>query len=782
MTRTRIGCVMLLAVAAVGVTVLTPASVDAQEPEPLVEKVKNAIDRGKRYLIQKQTINGNWEVEVTAGIVYKRGGFSCLAMLALLNCGVKADDPVMVKALEWLRKEQPNDTYVRGLQTMVFAEAGLPEDLPRIQANIEWLLKARVYQGNKLVGWGYGTGHSRADNSNTQYALLGLHAGKLAGAKIDQATWKELQDFYVNSQLADGGWPYLPPMQQRGESTMTMTVAGLCGLFIAGLEQNIGRQKLRPDGTAENCGVYEDNKAIARGLAWLSGIQGEKARFSFDNRLSTFYNIYGIERLGRLSGERFLGGRDWYREGCEYLIRFQHPDGSWYFANRVIDSYPIVATSFSLLFLSKGRTPILISKFAHGQGTDWNNKRYDLKHVVEYASRELFKRQPVAWQVYDARKLDLPTKKARSAEVAELLQSPIVWITGHNPPRLTGTQKEILKQFVEEGGFIFAEACCGSEDFTRGFRTLVAELFPDSTLRPLPPEHPIWRAHTLVPPGEFAQLEGLELGCKTVLVFSPQPICGWLEENLYRDGRGRQAFRLIGNIIAYATGLELPRPRLTPVQLVSDEQPEKVIPRGYLKVAQIRHTGDWQPAPNAMRNLMVHLRKEVHLEVALQTDPILPADNELFRYKFLYMHGRSEFRFTPEELPLLRANLEAGATLFADACCGSAKFDASFRDFVKQLFPDQKLEEIPLVDDLYSAEINGKAIETVRRREKGGAEFQPATPLLYGVKINGRWAVIYSPYDIGCALEKHQSSDCRGHDHASALQLASAALLYTLKR
>jgi hypothetical protein len=42
--------------------------------------------------------------------------------------------------------------------------------------------------------------------------------------------------------------------------------------------------------------------------------------------------------------------------------------------------------------------------------------------------------------------------------------------------------------------------------------------------------------------------------------------------------------------------------------------------------------------------------------------------------------------------------------------------------------------------------------------------------------------VIYSKYDLGCALENHQSSDCLGHDKASALKLAAAAVLYELKK
>src|SRR5262249_21276749 len=103
-------------------------------------------------------------------------------------------------------------------------------------------------------------------------------------------------------------------------------------------------------------------------------------------------------------------------------------------------------------------------------------------------------------------------------------------------------------------------------------------------------------------------------------------------------------------------------------------------------------------------------------------------------------------------------------------------------------FPDKKLEPIPLGDDLYSKDLNGTAITTVRCRTEaagaqgGAAEFREMPPQLEGIKLNNRWVVIYSRYDLGCALEKHQSTDCLGHDHASALRLARAAVVCALKR
>jgi hypothetical protein len=174
--------------------------------------------------------------------------------------------------------------------------------------------------------------------------------------------------------------------------------------------------------------------------------------------------------------------------------------------------------------------------------------------------------------------------------------------------------------------------------------------------------------------------------------------------------------------------------------------------------------------------------------VALQTEPITLNGPDVEEFKFLYLHGRASFTFTDEELANLRANLKTGGLLLADACCGKKPFDKSFHEFAARLFPDKKLEPIPLSDELYSKELNGVEIRQVRcRRENEDGtgpdpELRDVPPMLEGIKHNNRWVVIYSRYDLGCALEKHPSSDCLGHDHESAIRLASAAVYYALKR
>lgn len=794
MSRLLILASFALALALFLLTPTLPAQDDTTVAgdDDLVGKVRKSIDEGVSFLkSQQRKTDGSWEVG--GGGLSGTGGWTALVVLALLNSGCKPEDEAVKRGLEYLRKVTPSQTYVVGLQTMAFCLARQPEDRSRIDRNVKWLLNARMADG-----WSYSMNApdrtGLADNSNTQYALLGLHEAIQYGVKVDDSTLKQIQALYLKTQAA-GGWAYRPSSRAN---TMTMTTAGLCNLIITGLDLAQGKQALRQDGSAEHCGEYVDNEPIARALGWI----GDRypARLDDTNILdrfgSPFYCLYGVERAGRLSGQRFFGGHDWYEVGCRYLVGAQKADGSWSSpAGRgTFDHWPVIATSFSLLFLSKGRTPVLISKMAYGgrDSMSWNNKRSDIKHLVEFASRELFKGEPLAWQVFDVRGLDAPTEASRRRLAAQLLQTPIVWFNGHDiAPR--DKEAEILKEYLANGGFLFVENCCGRSQFPafdRDFRRLLREILPDAKLEPLEPEHPVWLASGkfAISPREFP-LEGVKQGCKTIVVYSPVPLAGYWEANRFKDGeRGQKAFELGANIIAYATGLEAPRPRLSKVEITS-ENPRDKIRRGFLQVAQLRHEGDWQPAPRAMRNLMVEARK-AGLDVLLKTTPVYPNDDAVLDHRFLYLHGRAGFTVKPADLRKLRFNLRSGGLLLADACCGARAFDASFRKFVDVLFAGDnlKLEPIPANDDLYSAELNGEEIRTIRRRslapdgKRVDPEFRPARPALEGIKYRGRWIVIYSKFDLGCALEKQTSSDCLGHDNASAIRLARAAVLYALKR
>src|SRR5438067_2373475 len=95
-----------IAIALTGISALIVASAGAPAadpaPEPLVERVRTALDKGVRFL-RGQERQGSWERDPSHSAIAmaKPYGTTCLAVLALLNCGVRPDDPVVQRGLEY---------------------------------------------------------------------------------------------------------------------------------------------------------------------------------------------------------------------------------------------------------------------------------------------------------------------------------------------------------------------------------------------------------------------------------------------------------------------------------------------------------------------------------------------------------------------------------------------------------------------------------------------------------------------------------------------------------
>ena len=90
--------------------------------------------------------------------------------------------------------------------------------------------------------------------------------------------------------------------------------------------------------------------------------------------------------------------------------------------------------------------------------------------------------------------------------------------------------------------------------------------------------------------------------------------------------------------------------------------------------------------------------------------------------------------------------------------------------------PANPLIPIPRNDELYTAKVHYDLADVQYSKAAGGGRNLPE---LEGVKVNGRWAVIYSKYDIGCALERNQGIDCKGYSYESAIRIASNIVIYS---
>jgi hypothetical protein len=726
------------------------------------EEVERAIRAGIRFLKDRQHADGTWaEVDVQTQI-----GTSCLATLALLTAGERPDSAVIQRSLAHITNfgpDQLNSTYGIALQTMVLAAADPVRYRPHIVANVEWLEHAQIKIAERIPWpgtWSYFIPKVRAgDNSNTQYALLGLNAAAEVGVSVKPATWNLSRLYFEESQNSDGGWAYIP----RRPSTASMTCAGIASLIIAGARRYQGLEYL--EGSAvRDCGKGAFNVNLRRALDWMARPEHIDVRQNFGHS-QTYknYYLYALERAGRLTGMRFFGQHDWYRLGAEEFVRTQNKlSGFWRGTNQETD---VVATSFALLFLAKGRAPVLINKLFHFPSDDWDNDPDDVRNLVSIVSRDW--KNLLTWQLVDP----------GSASIADMLQAPIAYFNGHASPVFSPAGKKNLQDFVEQGGFIFAEACCANRDFDRGFRRLMNELFPDYELRPLGPEHPVWRAKHLLSPGTHP-LWGIEHGCRTLVIYSPTDLsCYWnLSEHSSANPAVAGAVKVGQNVIDYATGREMPADKLVIQELLDFKADAPK--RGALRIAKLKHAGDWNIAPQAIPNLMEVLRRPpLKFDVVISQKDLFPSDKNLVYYPLIYIHGRAALSVPRDDLDPLRRHLEpGGGTLFADAACGSSAFDISFRRFVAELLPHDPLVPIPRDDELYTTKVGFDLSRTRYTAAAGGSE---DLPQLEGVKLNNHWAIIYSKYDIGCALERHTGADCKGYTHESAVKIAANIVIYS---
>ncbi len=408
---------------------------------------------------------------------------------------------------------------------------------------------------------------------------------------------------------------------------------------------------------------------------------------------------------------------------------------------------------------------MVINKLKHAPGNDWQQDPDDARNLVAAVSRDW--KTLLTWQVVDA----------EQTEVEDLLMAPILYMNGHQAPVFSAGAKLRLREYIEQGGFVLAESCCSEPEFDQGFRALMKEVLPEREyeLRPLPAQHAVWRARYELKPDSHP-LWGIQHGCRTAVIYTPKDLsCFWNNAETQPDNPSViRAIRLGQNIVDYATGRELPPDKLEPpkVNRATLEKPK----RGALQIAKLRHAGDWNVAPLAVPALMTALRDELKFDVALNHKALFPSDPNLVHFPLIYIHGRSGMSFADSDLAILRRHLDPGrGTLFADAACGAAPFDNAFRKFVTDLLPEAKLEPIPPDDDLFTKKVGYDLAAVEYTQAAGGGKGRPQ---LEGVKINGRWAIIYSKYDIGCSMERQSALDCKGYSHDSALKIAANVVIY----
>ncbi len=145
---------------------------------------------------------------------------------------------------------------------------------------------------------------------------------------------------------------------------------------------------------------------------------------------------------------------------------------------------------------------------------------------------------------------------------------PFLYLTGHEDFRFTDAQAADLREFLRDGGFLLADACCGRKAFDTAFRREIRRALPDQALVPLPPNHPVFtsllsirevgytpRLKTERPGLHRPEMEGVEVDGALRVLYSHYDLGnGWegIEHPFTRGLRSGDALKVGVNAITYA--------------------------------------------------------------------------------------------------------------------------------------------------------------------------------------------------------------------------------------
>jgi len=112
-------------------------------------------------------------------------------------------------------------------------------------------------------------------------------------------------------------------------------------------------------------------------------------------------------------------------------------------------------------------------------------------------------------------------------ESAELFNFPFVVMSGEGAFTLTEPQRENLRQYLVNGGFLVASPGCSSSAWQSAFRREIAAVMPNVKLEKIPMSHPVFSTVYDIDQLKTkrkdveAHLEGLVLDGRIVAIYSP---------------------------------------------------------------------------------------------------------------------------------------------------------------------------------------------------------------------------------------------------------------------
>ncbi|MBP7651960.1 DUF4159 domain-containing protein [Candidatus Dependentiae bacterium] len=133
---------------------------------------------------------------------------------------------------------------------------------------------------------------------------------------------------------------------------------------------------------------------------------------------------------------------------------------------------------FLLQAQSDAKTKFSIGRLKYSGGGDWYADPSALPNVLKYLSKN--------------HSFEVTDQEIVTAEKKDLIKTPFLFITGHGNIKLSDSEISNLRDFIDNGGFIFIDDCYGLD---KSIRVLLKKIFPESELVELPFSHKIYHSY-----------------------------------------------------------------------------------------------------------------------------------------------------------------------------------------------------------------------------------------------------------------------------------------------
>ena len=777
MVRQRISVV----VSALLVSILAWPVITSAQPVPN-DKVEQAIQKAINY-IQSQQKNGNWEVVAKPDISpghhhlvngWQWGGLSGVALCSLLYAGESAQETHVKTGIDWLKNQEIYGVYALGFRCQVWALAPSGAGVKQAAQKDKEILMAALLREKNGGFYGYyydpklrrpGPDEDngirpRWDASVSQYGVLGMWAIAQLNIEMTDEYWRFTENAWRNTQMKNGGWAYVFGKDgDWGKDTVAMTAAGLATLFIT--------QERAHQMEGLECKGNIVDPHIEAALKWMN------QNFRRFEERHPFYSLYGVERVGVASGYKYFGNLNWFDVGANFLLSKQNADGSWGNADANDNAKKIPDTAFALMFLARGRAPVMMNKLDYvNMGPNnkpllpsWNQRPREVANIARWAGRQ--KEQHLNWQVVNMQ-----------SAMDDWHDAPIMWMSGRDEINLKKDEVEKLKRFVQEGGLIFGNADCGKKQFIDGFKKLGQQLFPMYEFRELPESHAIYTNQQFRrdawPKPPFMQ--GLSNGVRELMVLAPNDV-GRLFQVQSFAGPNEGNAQAVSNLFLYTVDkTPLNRGQNHIVRRRADAKVEKTI-----KVARLEYAGNWDPEPGGwwrLANYMVNQHK-----TDLQVETVKLGDGKLSGggYNVAHLTGTTKLKLPEAQQQELKDFVDKGGTLVVDAAGGAAEFGLTSEQMLNTLF--QQAGGIPVLaasHPVYAAadKLTDFVYRPFAKKQIGNMK----GPRIRGFEIAKKVRVFYSPEDLSAGIMGKNMDGIFGYDPKTATSIMADILIYSTQK